>query len=95
MTGSGSEDFDAFYVAAVHRVVLYVYAACGDRAEAQDIAIAFEAEQLDGMLALSRSLVARIAATTHSATGPSWTPLASQTLARVYDRVGLLGATRP
>ena len=38
MTGSGSEDFDAFYVAAVHRVVLYVYAACGDKAEAQDIA---------------------------------------------------------
>jgi RNA polymerase sigma-70 factor, ECF subfamily len=38
MTGRGSEDFDAFYVAAVHRVVLYVYAACGDRAEAQDIA---------------------------------------------------------
>src|SRR3954447_18109754 len=38
MTGSGSADFDEFYVAAVHRVVLYVYAACGDRAEAQDIA---------------------------------------------------------
>ena len=38
MTGSGSEDFDAFYVAAVHRVVVYVYAVCGDRAEAQDIA---------------------------------------------------------
>jgi len=29
MTGSGSEDFDAFHVAAAHRVVLYVYAACG------------------------------------------------------------------
>ena len=38
MTGSASEDFDAFYVAAVHRVVLYVFAVCGDRAEAQDIA---------------------------------------------------------
>jgi RNA polymerase sigma-70 factor (ECF subfamily) len=38
MAGSGTEDFDAFYVAAVHRVVLYVYAACGDRAEAQAIA---------------------------------------------------------
>lgn len=38
MTGSGSADFDAFYVAAVHRVVLYVYAVCGDKSEAQDIA---------------------------------------------------------
>jgi len=33
-----SADFDAFYGAAVRRVVLYLYAACGDRAEAQDIA---------------------------------------------------------
>ena len=31
-------DFDAFYAATVRRVVLYLYAACGDRAEAQDIA---------------------------------------------------------
>jgi RNA polymerase sigma-70 factor, ECF subfamily len=31
-------DFDAFYTAAVRRVVLYLYAACGDRSEAQDIA---------------------------------------------------------
>lgn len=39
VTGAdGSADFDAFYGAAVRRVVLYLYAACGDRAEAQDIA---------------------------------------------------------
>jgi RNA polymerase sigma-70 factor (sigma-E family) len=37
-TGSDSADFDAFYIAAVRRVVLYLYAACGDRAEAQDLA---------------------------------------------------------
>src|SRR6185312_13114207 len=33
-----SADFDAFYAATVRRVVLYLYAACGDRAEAQDVA---------------------------------------------------------
>lgn len=33
-----SADFDAFYTTAVRRVVLFLYAACGDRAEAQDIA---------------------------------------------------------
>ncbi|GIF19154.1 RNA polymerase sigma-70 factor (ECF subfamily) [Actinoplanes tereljensis] len=38
MAGGDTVDFDAFYVAAVRRVVLYLYAACGDRAEAQDIA---------------------------------------------------------
>lgn len=38
MAGRDSADFDTFYVAAVRRVVLYLYAACGDRAEAQDIA---------------------------------------------------------
>ncbi|WP_433301234.1 SigE family RNA polymerase sigma factor [Actinoplanes sp. CA-030573] len=37
-TGSDSADFDAFYIATVRRVVLYLYAACGDRAEAQDVA---------------------------------------------------------
>ncbi|GAA0507961.1 RNA polymerase sigma24 factor [Paractinoplanes deccanensis] len=31
-------DFDAFYTATVRRVVLYLYAACGDRSDAQDIA---------------------------------------------------------
>ena len=38
MTGSDSADFDAFYIATVRRIVLYLYAACGDRADAQDIA---------------------------------------------------------
>ncbi|WP_430783206.1 RNA polymerase sigma factor [Actinoplanes sp. G11-F43] len=38
MAGGDSADFDAFYAAAVRRVVLYLYAACGDRSEAQDIA---------------------------------------------------------
>ena len=38
MAGSDSADFDQFYIAAVRRVVLYLYAACGDRAEAQDLA---------------------------------------------------------
>lgn len=38
MAGSDSADFDAFYIATVRRVVLYLYAACGDRSEAQDIA---------------------------------------------------------
>jgi RNA polymerase sigma-70 factor, ECF subfamily len=38
MTGSDSADFDAFYIATVRRVVLYLYAAGGDRSEAQDIA---------------------------------------------------------
>jgi RNA polymerase sigma-70 factor (ECF subfamily) len=38
MTGSDSADFDAFYIATVRRVVLYLYAACGDRSDAQDIA---------------------------------------------------------
>ncbi len=38
MAGSDSADFDAFYLATVRRVVLYLYAACGDRAEAQDVA---------------------------------------------------------
>ncbi|MEU4236027.1 SigE family RNA polymerase sigma factor [Actinoplanes sp. NPDC026619] len=31
-------DFDAFYLATVRRVVLYLYAACGDRSDAQEIA---------------------------------------------------------
>ena len=38
MAGSDSADFDAFYIATVRRVVLYLYAACGDRSEAQDVA---------------------------------------------------------
>lgn len=38
MTGSDSADFDAFYGAAVRRVVLYLYALCSDRSDAQDIA---------------------------------------------------------
>src|SRR3954471_23413587 len=38
MAGSASADFDTFYIAAVRRVVLYLYAACGDRTEAQDLA---------------------------------------------------------
>ncbi|GAA4935359.1 SigE family RNA polymerase sigma factor [Actinoplanes utahensis] len=38
MAGKDSADFDAFYIATVRRVVLYLYAACGDRAEAQDLA---------------------------------------------------------
>lgn len=38
MTGSDSADFDAFYTTTVRRVVLYLYAACGDRSDAQDIA---------------------------------------------------------
>jgi len=38
MTGSDSADFDAFYIATVRRVVLYLYAACGDRSDAQDLA---------------------------------------------------------
>ena len=38
MAGSDSADFDAFYIATVRRVVLYLYAACGDRADAQDVA---------------------------------------------------------
>ncbi|WP_306207675.1 RNA polymerase sigma factor [Actinoplanes sp. RD1] len=38
MTGTDSAAFDAFYGATVRRVVLYLYAACGDRAEAQDLA---------------------------------------------------------
>ena len=38
MTGSDSADFDAFYSATVRRVVLYLYAACGDRSDAQDLA---------------------------------------------------------
>ncbi|WP_250036348.1 RNA polymerase sigma factor [Paractinoplanes maris] len=38
MAGRDSGDFDAFYIATVRRVVLYLYAACGDRAEAQDLA---------------------------------------------------------
>jgi RNA polymerase sigma-70 factor (ECF subfamily) len=38
MAASDSADFDAFYIATVRRVVLYLYAACGDRAEAQDVA---------------------------------------------------------
>ncbi len=33
-----SADFDAFYAVTIRRVVLYLYAACGDRAEAQDVA---------------------------------------------------------
>jgi RNA polymerase sigma-70 factor (sigma-E family) len=38
MAGSDVADFDTFYGSAVRRVVLYLYAACGDRAEAQDLA---------------------------------------------------------
>ncbi|GIM89311.1 RNA polymerase sigma factor [Paractinoplanes toevensis] len=38
MAGSDSADFDAFYIATVRRVVVYLYAACGDRGDAQDIA---------------------------------------------------------
>jgi Sigma-70 region 2 len=38
MAGRDSADFDSFYIATARRVVLYLYAACGDRAEAQDIA---------------------------------------------------------
>jgi len=38
MTDSDSADFDAFYAATVRRIVLYLYAACGDRSEAQDLA---------------------------------------------------------
>jgi RNA polymerase sigma-70 factor (ECF subfamily) len=38
MAGRDSADFDAFYIATVRRVVLYLYAACGDRSDAQDIA---------------------------------------------------------
>ena len=38
MAGSDSADFDTFYVVAVRRVVLYLYASCGDRSEAQDVA---------------------------------------------------------
>jgi RNA polymerase sigma-70 factor, ECF subfamily len=38
MAASDSADFDTFYVATVRRVVLYLYAACGDRSEAQDVA---------------------------------------------------------
>jgi RNA polymerase sigma-70 factor (ECF subfamily) len=38
MAGSDSADFDSFYIGAVRRVVLYLYAACGDRSDAQDLA---------------------------------------------------------
>ena len=38
MATDDSADFDAFYGATVRRVVLYLYAACGDRGDAQDIA---------------------------------------------------------
>lgn len=38
MTRSDSADFDAFYTATVRRLVLYLYAVCGDRSDAQDIA---------------------------------------------------------
>jgi RNA polymerase sigma-70 factor, ECF subfamily len=38
MAGSDTADFDDFYLATVRRVVLYLYATCGDRAEAQDVA---------------------------------------------------------
>jgi RNA polymerase sigma-70 factor, ECF subfamily len=38
MADSDSADFDAFYIGAVRRVVLFLYAACGDRSEAQDVA---------------------------------------------------------
>jgi RNA polymerase sigma-70 factor (ECF subfamily) len=38
MPGRDSADFDTFYVATVRRVVLYLYAACGDRGDAQDLA---------------------------------------------------------
>ncbi|WIN00705.1 SigE family RNA polymerase sigma factor [Actinoplanes oblitus] len=38
MAGDDGADFDAFYTAAVRRVVLYLYAVSGDRAEAQDVA---------------------------------------------------------
>lgn len=33
----GTEDFDAFYAATARRVVLHVYAVCGDLGDAQDI----------------------------------------------------------
>ncbi|AEV82009.1 RNA polymerase sigma24 factor [Actinoplanes sp. SE50] len=38
MAGDDSADFDTFYAATVRRVLLYAYASCGDRAEAQDVA---------------------------------------------------------
>jgi RNA polymerase sigma-70 factor (ECF subfamily) len=33
-----TSDFDAFYTATVRRVVLYLYAVCGDLGDAQDLA---------------------------------------------------------
>jgi RNA polymerase sigma-70 factor (sigma-E family) len=38
MGGGDSAEFDDFYAATVRRVVLYLYAVGGDRAEAQDVA---------------------------------------------------------
>jgi RNA polymerase sigma-70 factor (ECF subfamily) len=38
MASRDSADFDTFYIAAGRRVVHYLYAACGDRSDAQDIA---------------------------------------------------------
>ena len=38
MTAGDSADFDAFYGATVRRIVLYLYAVCGDRSDAQDVA---------------------------------------------------------
>lgn len=38
VNSSDSTDFDSFYIGAVRRVVLLLYASCGDRAEAQDVA---------------------------------------------------------
>ncbi|WP_189329468.1 SigE family RNA polymerase sigma factor [Actinoplanes ianthinogenes] len=38
MVGDDGADFDSFYAGAVRRVVLYLYAICGDRDVAQDVA---------------------------------------------------------
>jgi RNA polymerase sigma-70 factor (ECF subfamily) len=38
MTTRNTADFDSFYQASARRVVLYLYAVCGDLADAQDIA---------------------------------------------------------
>jgi RNA polymerase sigma-70 factor (ECF subfamily) len=38
MTTRNTADFDAFYQASARRVVLYLYAICGDLSDAQDIA---------------------------------------------------------
>jgi RNA polymerase sigma-70 factor (ECF subfamily) len=38
MTTRNTADFDSFYQASARRVVLYLYAVCGDLSDAQDIA---------------------------------------------------------